>query len=60
MVWKVPVCTELSQMKHFSCMVLGTELIILKLVFPISWKESVCFHPVDHFLTPVIALLEID
>jgi len=47
-------------MKHFSCMVLGTELIILKLVFPISWKESVCFHPVDHFLTPVIALLEID
>lgn len=60
MVWKVPVCTELSQLKHFSCTVLGTELIILKLAFPISWKVPDCFHPLDHFLTPVIALSETD
>ena len=60
MVWKVPVCTELSQLKHFSCRVLGAGLIILKLAFPISWKEPDCFHPLDHILTPAIALPEID
>lgn len=60
MVWKVPVCTELSQLKHFNCRVLSTEFIILRLAFPVSWKEPDCFHPFNHILAPVIALPEID
>lgn len=56
MVWKVPLCTELSHLKHFSCRVFSAEL----LAFPISWKEPDCFHPLDHILTPVIALPQID